>query len=162
MPCAATYRVRFGSLARAYELAGIPLNRDFAYIERNRLLRGVEVDMAAAIGARLALQGVHTVHEPCSALVLVGRAVVKAKIVQCCDKPRGSKQWRIPCTQEVDVLAVVLMDEANLGPMDYYCFPNEQFVRLPLLTAKSGRRIAAERCASFEELLSRCRCVGLA
>jgi len=163
MPCAATYRLRFGSLAHAYELAGIPLMRDFAYVERNRRLRLIEVDMAAAIGVRLSQQGVHTVHEPCSAMVLVGRVVVKAKIVQCCDKPRGSKQWRIPCTpQKVDVMAVVLMDEANLGPMDYYCFPKEQFVRLPLLTAKSGRCIADERCDSFEELLLRCRSVGLA
>jgi DNA invertase Pin-like site-specific DNA recombinase len=163
MPCATSYRQRFGSLAQAYELAGIALDRDFAYVERSRFLRRVEVDMAAAIAARLAQEGIRTVHEASSSLVIVGRSLVKARIVQCSNKPRGAKQWRIPgAAPNVDVLAVIRMDEANRAPMDYFCIPNEQLGRPPLLMAKyGGRSIAGCRCASFEALLSRCRSIGL-
>ena len=163
MPCAATYRVRFGTLARAYELAGIASVRDYGYVERNRMLRGVEIEMAAAIASRLTEQGLHTVHDASSAFVLVGRAVVRAKIVQCCTGPKSASLWRIPGTpRNIDVLAVVLMDEANQGPMDYYCFARDQLGLLPLLTGKAGQRITSHRCATFEDLLARCRAIGLA
>jgi len=118
--------------------------------------------MAAAISERLAQEGVRTAPKPSAGIVVVGRSVIKVKIVQCCDKPLSTMHWRVPCVpKDVDALAIVLMDENNQGPMDYYCFSREQFHRFPLVTAKSGLKISAQRCASFTDLLSRCRSLGL-
>ena len=41
MPSSSTFRHRFGSLIRAYQLVGYTPDRDFRYMETNRALRAV-------------------------------------------------------------------------------------------------------------------------
>lgn len=47
MPASSTFRHRFGSLVRAYELVGYTPGRDYRYIETNRALRALHPDIVS-------------------------------------------------------------------------------------------------------------------
>ena len=54
MASTATFRSRFGSLVRAYQLIGYSPARDFRYIETNRTLRAMHPEIVAQVMAQIA------------------------------------------------------------------------------------------------------------
>jgi hypothetical protein len=62
MPSSSTFRHRFGSLVRAYQLVGYSPGRDFRYIETNRALRALHPDCENACNV-VPLRGVFRVED---------------------------------------------------------------------------------------------------
>ncbi len=135
IPCSRTYRGRFGSLSRAYQLVGYAPRRDLSYVEINRGLRTLHPQVLSAI-----------LDEPSWCWL---------------PRPHGSgkhdhfSQWRnhhfgsdramlpnaraahidgtcvLTPSMQPDVTIAVRMDAANQAPLDYYLLP-----RIDIETAK--------------------------
>src|SRR5207237_6231890 len=52
MPSSGAYRLRFGSLSRAYQLVGYASNRDYHFIEINRALRRLHREVGADVSTK--------------------------------------------------------------------------------------------------------------
>ena len=57
MPSSSTFRHRFGSLVRAYQLVGYSPSRDYRYIETNRTLRTLHPEVVEQVIADIAAAG---------------------------------------------------------------------------------------------------------
>jgi DNA invertase Pin-like site-specific DNA recombinase len=138
MPCAATYRVRFGSLPKAYALAGLEADRDYAYIDLKRRLR--------ARGAIATDQITNTLESAgCEVVRSVGKLIchdmaVTLTVVRCGKGPDGKPQWRLPKAppSAPDFLIIVRMAVGNCDPLDYYLIPREEFQWMPVRSGVAG------------------------
>ncbi|WP_371319927.1 recombinase family protein [Variovorax sp. dw_308] len=144
MPCAATYRMRFGSLPKAYALAGLEADRDYAYIDLKRRLRAYGAKVTDRILRSLESAG-------CEVLRSLGNfrcngLAVALTVVRCGKAPDGRPQWRIPKAprEAPDLLAVVRMAVGNTDPLDYYLIPREECQWLPVRSGSDG-------CARFQQ-----------
>src|SRR5690606_26433716 len=68
MPSSSTFRQRFGSLLRAYELVGYSPSRDYRYIETNRALRALHPDVVAQVIGEIEAAGGVVRRDPISDL----------------------------------------------------------------------------------------------
>ncbi len=126
MPSSSTFRHRFGSLLRAYELIGYSTGRDYRYIETNRVLRemhpGVvdqviaDVREAGGSVARDAETDLLTINEEFSASIV---------IVRCQETPAGGHRWKVRLDQGLrpDITIAVRMAPDNATVRDYYLLP---------------------------------------
>ncbi len=95
MPSSATYRSRFGTLVRAYQLAGYTPDRDFSYVEINRRLRALHptlvddtVGLLKSVGASISpSSGGH--------LSVNGEYTAALVVSRCRQTPAGSLRWLI-------------------------------------------------------------------
>jgi DNA invertase Pin-like site-specific DNA recombinase len=71
MPSSSTFRDRFGSLVRAYQLVGYTPARDYRYIETNRALRALHPDVVNQVIADIEHQGSAVRRDPVSDLLHV-------------------------------------------------------------------------------------------
>ncbi len=73
MPSAAVYMNRFGSLIRAYQMVGFTPDRDYHYLEVNRLLRRVHPVIVADTEAQISEIGGLVVRDPATDLLRVNQ-----------------------------------------------------------------------------------------
>lgn len=126
LPSSAAYRSRFGSLVRAYQMAGYTPDRNFEYIEINRRLRQVQPNLLGGIVQDLETAGASIEHnEQTNLLTINGLYSASMVLSRCRQTPTGSLRWlvRIGETTLADVVIVVRMDPANDQPSDYYLIP---------------------------------------
>jgi hypothetical protein len=126
MPTAATYRSRFGSLIRAYQLAGYVPDRNYEYIEINRHLRELYPDLVADVIRRLDAVGASVTLDATTDLLLInGEYSASMVLSRCRQTPAGSLRWIIKVDEQLapDITILVRMDEANEHPTDYYFLP---------------------------------------
>jgi hypothetical protein len=71
VPSSCVYRNRFGSLLRAYELAGFRPSRDFQYLEVNQHLKTVEGKLVADVLAQFAASGASALPDKRTGLMLI-------------------------------------------------------------------------------------------
>jgi DNA invertase Pin-like site-specific DNA recombinase len=126
MPSSSVYRSRFGSLIRAYKLVGFTPNRDYRYIEINRLLRRMHpqavsdvVDGILRAGGRVERSNSNdllTINSEFTASVVVARARFT---------PAGALRWQIRLDTGLlpDVTVAIRLDADNRRPYDYYVLP---------------------------------------
>ena len=57
MPSSSAYRLRFGSLIRAYELIGFTPDRDYSYLEINRQLRQIHQNIIETVISQIGTLG---------------------------------------------------------------------------------------------------------
>jgi DNA invertase Pin-like site-specific DNA recombinase len=125
-PSSAAYRSRFGSLLRAYELAGYQPDRDYRYVEINRKLRGLYPRLVGDIVRRLDRTGATVTQDSRSDLLLInGEFSATLVLSRCRQTPAGSLRWLLQINERVtpDVTILVRMDAANEEPVDYYLLP---------------------------------------
>jgi len=154
MPCAASYRVRFGSLPRAYSLAGLQADRDFGYIELKRRLRAEGAALADQLVCALRSDGREVMVTGPSSFGCSG-ATVALVVLRCGEEPHGKPQWRIPKAPAVapHLLAVARMEVGNSDVLDYYLLPPSEFSALPLRSGTAGfPRLQRHRLSSLEAL----------
>lgn len=159
MPCAATYRMRFGSLPNAYARAGLPIERNFDYIEVRRRLKSTAIGLATELASLQTAAGLRIEQTAGRGILFSNKRAVTAVVaVRCTVASDGASFWRIPVRESrcVETLVIVRMDEDNVAPMDFHLLPRKWFTLLPLQLSKNGGRcIAAYRCKSLSEVSSR-------
>jgi DNA invertase Pin-like site-specific DNA recombinase len=126
LPSSSTYRARFGSLARAYQLVGFTSDRDFRYIEINRALRALHPEIVASAIKQIALIGGKVVQEEATQLLTVnGEFTVSVCIARCLATASGALRWQIRFDTSLspDVIVALRMDPENTEILDYYILP---------------------------------------
>lgn len=154
MPSSATFRKRFGSLARAFEKVGYHVERDQEHIELNRRVRAMLPDIVARTEAAIVSAGGKVVREPDSALLNVNDEIVVNLVLARCQPNRdGHLMWRVrydPRDSQADVTLAVRLDPQNRAELDYYVLPWLDLPKQDLkLDQRSGLTLEAFR---FEDL----------
>ena len=126
MPSSSAYRTRFGSLVKAYNLAGYNPDRDYEFLEVNRHLRALypnllsdTIQQLTGIGATV------TTDERTDQLVINDEYRASLVITRCRQIPGGPLRWQITLDRQnpPDITIVVRMDAENERPCDFYLLP---------------------------------------
>lgn len=126
VPTSSTFRSRFGSLIRAYRLAGYTPDRDYRYLEINRHLRELYPDLVSDVIQRLDAVGASVTRDATSDLLLInGEYSASMVLSRCRQTPAGSLRWWLKFDERIapDITILVRMDPANEVATDYYLFP---------------------------------------
>ena len=126
MPSTATYRYRFGSLVRAYQLIGYEPERDYRYLETNRTLRLMHPDIVSTTIREIEQLGGSVTVDPTTDLLIVnGEMSLSIVIVRCAQTAGGASRWkiRLDAGLKPDITVVVRMASDNASVRDYYLLP---------------------------------------
>lgn len=126
MPPSSSYRSRFGSLIRAYQLVGYTPDRDYRYVEINRRLRRLYPGVVEDTVRRLEAIAATVERDPATDLVLVNDEYTASIVLSRWRQTRGgSSRWliRLEETPVADITIAVRMDPANQAALDYYLLP---------------------------------------
>lgn len=126
MPSSSTYRTRFGSLGRAYELVGYDHGRDFRYVETNRVLRALHPEVVDQTVAEIERLGSLVRRDPLSDLLRINdEFTVSVVIARCASTSAGDLRWKIRLDTSLrpDITIAVRMDRENAEVQDYYLLP---------------------------------------
>ncbi len=126
MAPSSAYRCRFGSLLRAYRLAGLEPDRDYAYLEVDRELRSLYPRLVADLTDRLGAAGATVTPAAAPDLLLInGEFTARMALSRCRQTPAGSPCWLVRLDRRLapDITVLVRMDAANRLPADYYLLP---------------------------------------
>jgi DNA invertase Pin-like site-specific DNA recombinase len=126
MPTSGSYQRRFDSLIRAYELVGFNPDRDYRYIEINRHLRGMHVDVVSETIRAIEDLGGTVERNPTTDLLHVNCEFTASVVIARCQMtPAGSSRWKIRLDTGLapDITVAIRMDSSNQMPLDYYLFP---------------------------------------
>jgi len=126
MPSSSTYRSRFGSLIRAYELVGYASGRDFRYLETNRVLRAMHPDVVERTVGEIERLGSTVERDPVTDLLRINEEFsASLVIVRCARTSAGDLRWKIRLDTSLrpDITIAARMDAANANVQDYYLLP---------------------------------------
>ena len=126
MPSSGCYASRFGSLARAYKLAGFTPDRDYRYIEINRTLRRIHADEVAGAIAEIEKMGGAVEQDPVTELLTVnGEFTASVVVARCRHTKAGAHRWKIRLDTGLapDLTVALRMNGANEAVLDYYLLP---------------------------------------
>jgi len=126
MPSSATYRHRFGSLVQAYELIGYQPERDYRYIETNRVLRLMHPGIVSETMTAIEHVGGTVTVDPTTDLLIVNQEVsLSLVIVRSAETPAGGLRWklRLDTGLKPDITVAVRMARGNERVRDYYILP---------------------------------------
>ena len=126
MPSSAAYRHRFGSLARAFQLISYTPERDLAFVEVNRRLRGLYPDIVDHVVAAFERGGgVVTRNAETDLFTVNGMLSVSVVIARCQTTSSDARRWivRIDGSLGADLTVAVRMDAPNRAALDYYVLP---------------------------------------
>jgi DNA invertase Pin-like site-specific DNA recombinase len=154
MPSAATYRSRFGSLSRAYEMIGYRTDRDHERIALNKRLRTLHPEIIERTAAAIADVGGRVQRDPKTDLLRINdELIVSLVLARCQPMGDGRLRWRIrfdPMRYHADVTLAVRLDPMNEGELDYYLLP---WIDLPRQEIRLCNRTAiAFEAFRFEDL----------
>lgn len=141
LPTSSTYRARFGSLIRAYRLAGYIPDRDYSYIEINRHLRALYPDLVDNVIRRLDEAGAAVTQDVDSDLLLInGEYSASMVLSRCKPTAAGSLRWFIKIDEKIapDITILVRMSPDNKNIADYYLFPLMDISEPKLLLCESN------------------------
>lgn len=157
MPSSSIYGSRFGSLLRAYKLIGYTPDRDYRYVEINRLLRTLFPDVVSGIIASVENAGGRIVRDAATDLLKVnGEFAVSVVVCRCIDTPAGSLRWKIRLDNGLhpDLSIAVRMAPGNEKILDYYLLPAIDFASANLAVAEDNPiGIDAYRCADLSRFI---------
>lgn len=126
LPSSSVYRSRFGTLLRAYELIGFTPDRDYQYVEINRVLRQMYPKIVAETRTEIERVGGSVTCDPVTDLLIVnGEFTASIAIARCQQTDAGSLRWHIRFDGRLrpDITIAVRMDRENAERMDYYLLP---------------------------------------
>lgn len=130
MPTAAAYAHRFGSLIRAYQKVGFTPDRDYHYLEINRLLRRLHPTIVCETEAAIAAVGGSVLRDLATDLLEVNAEfTVSLVLTRCLTTSSGSRRWKVRLDTGLcpDVTVAVRLDASNEVALDYYLLPRLDF-----------------------------------
>jgi hypothetical protein len=126
MPTSSGYRSRFGSLIHAYQLIGYTPERDYQYIEINRILRKMHSNVISKVVSKIIdMGGMVDLDDRTDLLIVNKEFTTSIVIARCRFTKAGSLRWliRLDSGLEPDITIAVRMNQANKFPLDYYLLP---------------------------------------
>jgi hypothetical protein len=158
MPSSSTFRHRFGSLIRAYQLVGYSPGRDFRYIETNRALRALHPNVVNQIVADIGGVGGQVHRDPVSDMLHINDEFSASVVIARCHMTSaGGLRWKVRLDNGLrpDITIAVRMDSDNATVRDYYFLPWLDLGDCPnlRLAPENGIRIDAYRFDSFDPFL---------
>ena len=153
MPSSGAYAHRFGSLIRAYSLVGFTPDRDYHYIEANRVLRQFHGDEVERVIHAITRLGGAVIRNPATDLLTInGEFTVSVAVARCRETSAGGLRWKIRFDTGLapDITIAIRMDRTNTAALDYYLLPGFEMRTIPLgLAEENGLMLDAFR---FETL----------
>lgn len=153
MPSSGAYAHRFGSLLRAYFLVGFTPDRDYRYIEANRMLRQFHGDQVECVIREIIRLGGAVVRNPTTDLLTINDEFTASVVVaRCRETPSGSLRWKIRFDTGLapDITIAIRMERTNTEALDFYLLPQFEMRNKPLgLAEENGLMLDAFR---FETL----------
>ncbi|WP_290810674.1 recombinase family protein [Ferrovibrio sp.] len=126
LPSSSAYRTRFGSLLRAYHMVGFRPDRDYDYVEINKILRQMHHQVVDDTSREIARVGGEIQRDPDTDLLSVNREFTASIVISRCRETwGGALRWhiRFDTSLSPDITVAVRMDELNRQPIDYYLLP---------------------------------------
>jgi len=140
-----TYRQRFGSLGRAYRLAGYVQQRADRSVETNRTLRRVHADVYRDLVTKIEQLGGTVARDGPKGLITINGEFTGSIVIARCSSTRGGSamRWnlRLDTALRPDITIAVRLAPDNEQSMDYYL--------LPYIDIKASRIRVAQRNAIF-------------
>lgn len=130
MPSASVYVHRFGSLIRAYQLVGYTPDRDYRFLEINRLLRRVYPQVVAQIEQSIADLGGSISRDPATDLLWINQEFsVSIVLARCLTVPSGHHRWKIRLDSSLapDISVAARLNQTNQELLDYFLLPRIDF-----------------------------------
>jgi DNA invertase Pin-like site-specific DNA recombinase len=130
MASAGLYARRFGSLIRAYEMAGFYADCDYSYWETHRFLRRFHTEIITKTENMLSSMGGVVRRDPDTDLFTINEEFNVSLVVARCQTLRsGSKRWKIRFDASLvpDITIAIRLDQDNRNPLDYYLLPRMDF-----------------------------------
>ena len=127
MPSSSAYRLRFGSLIRAYELIGFTPDRDYSYLEINRQLRQIHQNIIETVISQIGNLGGNLFFDEQRYLYLLNHEITLSIIIARSKLlESGNARWklRFDAGLKPDMTIAIRMDHDNEKPLDYYIFPH--------------------------------------
>jgi len=144
MPSSSTYQQRFGGLIRAYSLIGFEPERDFRYIEINRLLRARRPDLVREISSGFISAGGYVEHEDRTDLLKVNSEFTVSVVMARCQRTHGNAyRWRLrfDTSRCPDITVAIRMSDDQETILDYYLFPRIDLPLRPLRLAEENNEL---------------------
>jgi DNA invertase Pin-like site-specific DNA recombinase len=126
MPSSSAYRLRFGSLLRAYQLVGYAPGRDYDYLAINRELRTMHPQIVSDAVEAICQQGGAVTVDPTNDLLTVnGEFTASIVICRCVALLSGARRWniRLDASLRPDITVAIRMEPGNQAVLDYYLLP---------------------------------------
>jgi DNA invertase Pin-like site-specific DNA recombinase len=139
LPSSSSYRSRFGSLLRAYQLVGFTPDRDYQYVEINRTLRRIHADLVAEVITEITNMGGQVRQDVGTDLLTVNEEFTSSIVIaRCRETPAASFRWcvRFETSLHPDLTVAVRMDHENSDRLDYYLLPRIDMNRAALRLAE--------------------------
>jgi DNA invertase Pin-like site-specific DNA recombinase len=130
MPSTSIYAHRFGSLVRAYQMVGYTPDRDYRFLETNRLLRRMHPEIVAQTESRIIALGGVVMRDAATDLLRVNHEFsVSVVLARCQTHASGSCHWKVRFDASLlpDITVAVRLDQENLAPRDYFLLPRLDF-----------------------------------
>ena len=141
MPASAAYRTRFGSLLRAYQLAGYRPDRDYSFLEINRAIGRLHPQLLDDVLRQLGTVGAHVTRDAATDLLLINGEYTASMVLSRCRQTAGGLlRWLVRIDQALvpDITILVRMDASNQQPADYYLLPIMDIAAPKLLLCESN------------------------
>lgn len=155
-PSSSAYLSRFGSLIRAYQLIGYAPDRDYRYLEINRVFRTLYPSIMSDTLTGIRRAGGHVEERRNASLFSInGEFTASIVLARCRESLAGFKRWkvRLDTGLEPDVTIAIRMDPQNERALDYYLLPRLDMTRSRLALAEdNGLSLDAYRFQSLEQL----------
>jgi DNA invertase Pin-like site-specific DNA recombinase len=155
-PSSSAYRMRFGSLVRAYELIGFTPDRDYRYIEINRALRRMYPDLITST-----LRGIEEIggsvrqDMETDLLTVNDEFTASLCLVRTQETPAGSHRWKVRFDTGLrpDITVAIRMNQMNSAILDYYLLPRFEMESSQIALAEhNGLALDAYRFESLDML----------
>jgi len=141
MPASSAYRARFGSLLRAYQLAGYRPDRDYGFLEINRTLGRLHPQLLDDVLQQLGGVGAQVTRDAATNLLLINGEYTASMVLSRCHQTAGGLlRWLVRIDQALvpDITILVRMDATNEQPADYYLLPIMDIAAPKLLLCESN------------------------
>jgi len=126
-PSSSAYQSRFGSLLKSYSLIGYTPERDYHYIEINRILRKRYPEIVEETIEKIqSLGGKVQIEKETGLLIVNSEFSVSIVLSRCRQTSTGSNRWLIRLDTGLfpDITVAVRMEPNNISPQDYYLLPS--------------------------------------
>lgn len=130
MPSSAAYIHRFGSLIRAYQAVGFTPDRDYQFLEINKLIRKLHPEIISQTERTIANLGGVVVRDPATDLLRVNQEFsISVVLARCQTLENGHRRWKVRFDTGLapDITVAVRLDQPNQVPLDYYLLPRLDF-----------------------------------
>jgi DNA invertase Pin-like site-specific DNA recombinase len=130
MPSSSVYSYRFGSLIRAYKAVGFTPDRDYRYVEINRLIRTMHPQIVGQTERLIAELGGEVRRDPATDMLDInGEFTVSIVLARCQTIETGHRRWKVRFDASLlpDITVAVRMNDSNDALHDYYLLPRVDF-----------------------------------